>query len=55
MRAATRSAFVADVSAANETVVEVSVKPAISRAATAVRFFFTVSLSWCDCVGALCA
>jgi hypothetical protein len=35
------------VSAANEEVVEVSAKPAISRAATAVREFFMVSLSMC--------
>ncbi len=47
VRAATRSAFVAAVSAANEVVVEVSAKPAISRAATAVREFFMVSLSMC--------
>ena len=45
VRAATRSALV--VSAANEAVVEVSAKPAISRAATAVRVFFIMSLSMC--------
>ena len=44
-RAATRSALV--VSTANEAVVEVSAKPAISRAATAVRVFFMISLSVC--------
>ena len=45
-RAATRSALV--VSTANEAVVEVSAKPAISRAATAVRVFFMISLSMCS-------
>jgi hypothetical protein len=35
------------VSTANEAVVEVSAKPAISRAATAVRVFFMISLSMC--------
>jgi hypothetical protein len=35
------------VSTANDEVVEVSAKPAISRAATAVRVFFMVSLSLC--------
>jgi len=49
VRAATRSAFVAAVSAANEVVVEVSAKPAISRAAVAVRVLFTVSLSLNTC------
>ena len=44
-RAATRSALV--VSTANDEVVEVSAKPAISRAAAAVRVFFMVSLSLC--------
>jgi hypothetical protein len=35
------------VSAANDEAVEVSAKPAISRAATAVRLFFMMSLSMC--------
>ena len=50
-----RSALVA--SAANEVAGVARAKPAISRATVAVRVrdVFTVSLSWCDCVGTLCA
>ena len=62
MRAATRSALV--VSAANEVAGVPRAKPAISSATAAVRVrdvceiravVFTVSLSGCDRLGAVCA